>query len=102
MKITGDGYEITQYINDTTLNPTEDEQTEKATAETPSPEEDVIVNLSAEAKDVQKAKEVIESEPDIREEKVSAIQEEVEQGTYEIDYDQTAEQMVGQFIDQMG
>lgn len=53
---------------------------------------------SESSREVQRAKEVIMSEPNIRSEKVRAIQEEVERGTYEIDYDKIAENMLGFFM----
>ena len=104
MKITGDGYEISKYINETALSPGK-EQTEKTSTQSNIPPESkggVIVHLSDASKEVQKAKEVIESEPDIRLEKVRAIQEDIEKGAYEIDCGKTAEKMLGYFIDEMG
>lgn len=103
MKITGNGYEITKYINETALSPGK-EQTEKTSTEGNIPPEskgDVIVNLSEASKEVQKARDVIESEPDVRLEKVRAIQEEIERGAYEVDAEKTAEKMLGYFIDEM-
>lgn len=102
MKITGNDYEIARYVNETTAPSQEKEQTEQTSALTPEESrEDVIVELSEESKEVQKAKEAIESEPDVRSEEVSAIKKEIEEGNYEIDYDSTAEKMVGQFIDEI-
>lgn len=103
MKITGNGYEITKYINETVLSP-DKEQAEKTTTQGNIPTEskgDAIVNLSEASKEIQKAREVIESEPDIRWEKVRVIQEEIERGDYEVDVEKTAEKMLGYFIDEM-
>jgi hypothetical protein len=44
---------------------------------------------------------VIDSEPDIRFDKVRAIQEEIQRGDYIIDYDRIAENMLGVFTDEM-
>jgi len=41
----------------------------------------------------------MESEPDIRFEEVQAIKKKIENGTYEIDYDKTAEKMLKAFSD---
>ncbi len=101
MKITGNDYEISRHVNETTSLTQEKEQTEKTSALTPEPSDDVIVNLSEASKEVQKAKEVIESEPDVRSEEVNAIRAQIEEGAYEVDQDRTAEQMVGQFINEV-
>jgi len=59
---------------------------------------DAIVSISEASREVQRAKEVIMSEPDIRLEKVCAIRKEIEAGTYEIYYDKIAENMLRFFI----
>ena len=102
MKITGNGYEIAKYVNETALSPGK-EQTEKASSRSNVPTEskgDAIVHLSKASKEVQKAKEIIESEPAIRSEKVRAIQEEIEGGAYEVNAGKTAEKMLGYYIDE--
>jgi len=63
---------------------------------------DAIVSISEASREVQRAKEVIMSEPDIRLEKVRAIREEIEAGTYEIYYNEIAENMLRFFIDEIG
>lgn len=103
MKITGSGYEINKYINETVLSPGK-ERAEKTSSQGNVPAElkgDDIVSLSEVSKEVQKAREVIESEPDIRLEKIRAIQEEIGKGTYKMDYEKTAENMLGYFIDEI-
>ena len=62
---------------------------------------DAVVHLSKASQEVQKAKDVIEFEPDIRSEKVRAVQEEVDGGAYEVNAEKTAEKMLGYFIDEM-
>lgn len=44
---------------------------------------------------------VIDSEPDIRFDKVRAIQEEIQRGDYIIDHDRIAENMLGVFTDEI-
>ena len=61
-----------------------------------TPEEKV--NLSAAARDIQKIKKIIEGLPDVRTEKVQALQKQVEQGTYKVDSDKIAEKMVGESL----
>ena len=103
MKIIGNGYEITRYISEKVVSPANETSVKTSTQNNISPEsrEDAIVNLSEASKEVQKAREVIESEPDVRLEKVRAIQEEIERGAYEVDAEKTAEKMLGYFIDEM-
>ncbi len=61
----------------------------------------VIVSISEASREVQRVKEVIMSEPDIRLEKVRAIREEIEAGTYKIYYDKIAEYMLRFFMDEI-
>lgn len=103
MKITGNGYEITKYINEKVLSPGKEESGKTSTQSNIPPEStgDAVVDLSEASKEVQKAREAIESEPDVRLEKVHAIQEEIERGVYEVDAQKTADKMLGYFIDEM-
>jgi len=103
MKITGDGHEIAKYMNEAAVK-----QTREATEKTPAPkdvpaesQQDTVVNLSERSRGVRRAEEVIRSEPDVRSEKVQAIKDKIEKGTYEIDFDKTAEQMVKAFFDKL-
>ena len=50
----------------------------------PKIEGDKVV-LSSRAKEIVEAKKIIDSMPDIREEKVAAIKKEIENGTYKVD-----------------
>jgi len=104
MKITGNGYEISKYISQTTLRPGKEEAGTASTKSNIPPEStsDAIVNLSEASREVQKARGAIDSEPDIRLEKVREIHQEIEKGVYEVDYDKTAEEMLGYFIDELG
>jgi len=103
MKITGDGHEIAKYMNDAAVK-----QTQEATEKTPAPkdvpadsQQDAVVNLSERSRDVRRAEEVIRSESAIRTEKVQAIKDQIEKGTYEVDFDKTAEKMVKAFFDEL-
>jgi len=103
MKITGDGHEIAKYMNDAAVKQTK-EATEKAPAPKDVPAEsqqDAVVNLSERSRDVRRAEEVIRSESAIRTEKVQAIKDQIEKGTYEVDFDKTAEKMVKAFFDEL-
>ena len=103
MKITGDGHEITKYMKETAVR-----QTKEATEKAPNPndvpaesQQDAVVKLSERSIDVRRAQEVIKSEPDVRSEKVQAIKDKIEKGTYEIDFDKTAEKMVKAIFDKL-
>lgn len=99
MKVTGIDNEIARQVNEAAPARTkESAETAPTPADVPlEAEEDAIVNLSQRSKEVQRAKEVIESEPDIRSEKVQDIKKKIEDGTYEIDYNKTAEGMLKAF-----
>jgi negative regulator of flagellin synthesis FlgM len=56
------------------------------------------VNLSTTAKDVQNLKNAISKLPDVREEKVQALRDQIEKGTYRVDADKVAEKMVGESL----
>ena len=102
MKITGNGYEITRYISEKVVSPTNETSVTTPTQNNISPEsrEDTIVNLSEASKDVQKAREVIDSQPDVRLDMVNALQEKIEKGAYEVDVQKTAEKILGYYIDE--
>lgn len=103
MKTYGVGYGMTKYIDDTALSPWK-KRNEKAFTQSNMPIEEkgnTTVNLSEASKQVQRAKRVIDSEPDIRFEKVRVIREEIQRGDYRIDYDRIAENMLGVFLDEM-
>lgn len=55
--------------------------------------EDTVV-LSQEGREIQEAKKILSSVPDIREEKVARIKEQVENGTYQIDGEKIAVKMI--------
>lgn len=102
MKVTSSD-EIAKYINETAVTRTKGlaQEGSKPADVGQKSEEDTIVNLSQRSKEVQKAEKAIESEPDIRSEKVQAIKNEIENGTYKIDYEKTAEKMLKAFFEEM-
>ena len=56
-------------------------------------EEDKVV-LSQEAKKIQEAKKLMDSIPDIREEKVAKIKAQIENGTYQVEEKKLAAKMI--------
>ena len=99
MKITGVDNEIAKHINETARTRTKEPAEKPRTPADVSTEttEDAVVNLSQRSKEIQMARKVMESEPDIRFEEVQAIKKKIKNGTYEIDYDKTAEKMLKTF-----
>jgi len=99
-------YEISKQLPKSTQNTAEvntekklsDEQKLEGKAESG---QDTIVNLSPALKEAQLAKEIIASEPDIREDKVSELKQKIESGTYTIDNTAVADKLVDSFIDEM-
>jgi len=103
MKVTGKDETFNKYINETLLT-----QTEKPLKKAPAPADvppksprELTVSVSQRAMEVVKAYEAMESEPDVRLDKVQAIKKKIENGTYEIDYDKTAEKMLRVFSDEI-
>ena len=74
----------------------EDRAPEKAASSSLVPEEKV--NLSTTAKDVQSLSNAISNLPDVRDEKVQALKDQIEKGTYKVDAEKTAEKMVGESL----
>ena len=101
MKITGTDNEIAKHISETARTRTKEPAEKPRTpADVPTETtEDAVVNLSQRSKEVQIAKEAMQSEPDVRSEIVQDIKKKIENGTYEIDYDKTAEKMLKAFSD---
>ena len=63
--------------------------------------QDTIVNLSQASKEAQQIKEIISSEPDIREDKVAVLQERIESGRYKVDHNRVADKLVDTFLDEL-
>jgi negative regulator of flagellin synthesis FlgM len=87
---------IQQYQKADQVDKVEDRSSEKAAAANLVPEEKV--NLSTTAKDVQSLSNAISKLPDVREEKVQALKDQIEKGTYKVDAEKTAEKMVGESL----
>ena len=62
--------------------------------------QDTIVNLSPALKETQIIKQIISSEPDVREDKVAELKAKIESGRYEIDNDAVADKLVDAFFDE--
>jgi negative regulator of flagellin synthesis FlgM len=81
---------------DSYVNQVQDKDKAEVTSEQPEKQQtkaDTVV-LSDMAKTVQEAQTQLESIPDVREEKVAALKEQIENGTYEIDADKIADKML--------
>lgn len=76
--------------------PTEDQHTDKA--EQKDLQRGDRADLSQEALDIQKLREVVLKTPEVREERVREIKEALEKGEYHVSVDQVAEKMLGRFL----
>lgn len=103
MKITGTENEIGKHIVDTARTRTKEPADKPRTpAGVPAKStEGAIVDLSQRSKEIQMAIEAMQSEPDVRSEKVQDLKKQIKDGTYKIDYDKTAEQMLKAFSDEI-
>ena len=99
-------YEITKFLPQSTSKtsenmggkqPTEEQRVEGNEAVG----QDTIVHLSQASKEAQQIQEIISSEPDVREEKVSAIKEQIESGRYKIDNEAVANNLVDALLDEI-
>jgi negative regulator of flagellin synthesis FlgM len=99
-------YEISKQLPKSTQNAMEvnkqkqllDEQQVEEKAQSG---QDTIVNLSQALKETQLIKEIISSEPDIREDKVSELKQKIESGKYTIDNNAVADKIVDSFIEEI-
>ena len=93
MKITGGNHltNIDAYLKNIKDKKKIDASSDRASGEVISKDE---VVLSPQAKEIQKAKELLDSIPDIRKEKVAEIKVQIEDGTYEVNGDQIALKMI--------
>ena len=90
------GDQISNYVSQKPVSRTK-KRADKAPASPemrPESQEAAIVDLSQRSMDVQRAQEAVQSAPDVRSERVRAIKERIEKGTYEVKYDETAENML--------
>jgi len=56
------------------------------------------VDLSAEAKDFQRIKQILDETPDVREEKVRELKDRIESGNYAVDSGKVAAKMLGESL----
>ena len=99
-------YEISKQLSKTTQNEMggikEKQLSDEQNVEKKGrPEQDTIVNLSPALKEAQIVKQIISSEPDIREDKVSELKQRIDSGKYTIDHDAVADKLVDSFIDEI-
>ena len=99
-------YEINKYIPESTPNSTEKIEgkqlsEEKRAEEKDRLDQDIVVHLSQASKEAQLIKETILSEPEVREDRVSALRERIESGKYKIDNKAVADKLVDAFIDDL-
>jgi negative regulator of flagellin synthesis FlgM len=61
-------------------------------------EEDVLIDFSSQSKEAFSILDFIDEIPDIREQKVASLRQQIEDGTYSFDYELTAANMVEEFL----
>jgi negative regulator of flagellin synthesis FlgM len=86
-----DSVNIEAYVNQV-----QDKDKVDATSEQPEKQEtkaDTVV-LSDTAKKIQETQKQLEAIPDVREDKVAQLKEQIENGTYEIDEEKIADKML--------
>jgi flagellar biosynthesis anti-sigma factor FlgM len=94
---------MTKSVNERAQSPWK-KWNEKGLAPSNMPNEaegNTSVNLYELSKQTRRAERVIDSESDMRLEKVRAIREEIQRGAYTIQYDRIAENMLDVFVDEM-
>ena len=99
-------YEISKHLPKSKPDPTEKIEEKQPTNQeraegTAQPGQDTIVNLSQASREVQLIKEVLASEPEVREDKVSELKEKIESGQYEVDHKAVADKLVDASIDEI-
>ncbi len=86
-----DSVNIEAYVNQV-------QEKDKVDAASEQPEQQQnksdTVELSNAAKDIQEAQKQLEAIPDVREDKVAELKEQIENGTYEIDEQKIADKML--------
>ncbi|MGQ9689361.1 MAG: flagellar biosynthesis anti-sigma factor FlgM [Desulfobaccales bacterium] len=96
MKITDiQGLEIEQLAAKQTEKVTRTQG--QQTLEKPGGDTDVI-HLSPQSRLMQKASEVVYQAPDVRPDKVAALKDSVEQGTYQVDTQKVANKLIAEII----
>lgn len=102
MKIEGSN-EIATHVKKSIFTETKRPEDKASTAKHGSEEagEGAIVDFSERSKNIQRIQQVLQSQPDVRSDKVKAIKEKIEEGTYEIDFEDTAGKIMNSFFDDM-
>ena len=97
MKITETGNSLTELISQYKINEEKVKpEPEKQAADSVVQEEKV--SLSSAARDIQQAEKAIEELPDVREEKVRELQDQIETGRYDVSGEKIAGKMLGESI----
>jgi len=99
-------YEISKHLPKSTPDATEKIEQKRVSDEQKvegkdRSEQDIVVNLSDASKEVQRIREIISSEPDVREDKVSALKQSIESGRYSVDHERVADKLVDAFLDEI-
>lgn len=82
-----------QYINQTqSTNQPDSHQASKEVRNQPSSQDKV--ELSTQSREMQKAFEVIQASPDVRNEKVFALKKLIQEGKYQVDHEALAGKMI--------
>lgn len=70
-------------------------------AEQAPPGEDAIVRLSAASREAQKIREIVTSQPEVRDDTVASMREKIASGDYTLDYEGVADKLVNAFIEDL-
>ncbi len=97
MKITENGNSMTELISQYKINENKVvPEPEKQAANSVAQEE--RVSLSSAARDIQRAEKAIKELPEIREEKVRDLQDQIETGRYEVSGEKIAGKMISESV----
>ncbi len=77
-------------------------QTQKAQEAQSQPPQGDRVDLSQTSKDLKKVQAVLENTPDVQADKVRAIKEQIETGTYQVDSKKVAQAMLTDLLKDLG
>ncbi|MBW2632083.1 MAG: flagellar biosynthesis anti-sigma factor FlgM [Deltaproteobacteria bacterium] len=97
MKISDAGNSATELISQYKINEEKaGPEHEKQVADSMVPEDKV--SLSSTARDIQQAEKTIEKLPDVREEKVRELKDQIEAGKYDVNGEKIAGKMLGESL----
>ncbi len=97
MKISETGNSVTDLISQYKINEEKlNSGAEKQATDNVVPEEKV--SLSSAARDIQQAEKAIKKLPDVREEKVRELQNQIETGTYDVNGEKIAGKMISESL----